>query len=224
MKRIVIFSHGFGVAKDSAGLFTEIAAGLGPDVIPLLFDYNDFDEANRTMTVKPFSQQAAILNDHIAQARQDHPGIPISLVAHSQGCIVAAVAEPQGLDQIILLAPAESFNVKRLEKTFTERLKPEHQPDGSVRIPRRNGSFILIPAAYAPEIRLIDPPERYNHLATLASTTLIRAAQDDILGKHVDDSRLTADIKIITLDGDHNFTDPADRLGLIQTIKRLVEG
>jgi len=220
MKRIIIFSHGFGVAKDSAGLFIDIAQSLGSDVLPVLFDYNDIDEANRTMTTKPFSQQAAILNRHIEQARQDYPDARISLVAHSQGCIVAAVAEPQGLEQVILLAPAESFSVKRLEKAFTERLKPEHLPDGSVRIPRRNGSYIVIPATFRPEIEHIDPPERYNRLAKLAPTTLIRAAQDDILGKHVDDSRLSSDIKVIKLDGDHNFTDPADRQGLIQTIKQ----
>jgi hypothetical protein len=143
-------------------------------------------------------------------------------VAHSQGCIVAAVAEPQDLDHIVLLAPAESFSVHRLEKTFTERLKPEHLEDGSVRVPRRNGSAILIPAAYAPEIRQIDPPERYNHLATLAPTTLIRAAQDDILGKYVDDSRLSGDIAIIKLDGDHNFTDPDDRRGLISALSEIL--
>lgn len=224
MKRIVIFSHGFGVAKDSAGLFTDIANGLGQDTIPFLFDYNDFDDANRTMTIKPFSQQAVILKANIEQIRRDNPGIPISLVAHSQGCIIAAIAEPQGLDHVVLLAPAESFNTQRLEKAFTERLKPEHLPDGSTRIPRRNGSFILILAAYRPEIKLINPPERYNHLATLAPTTLIRAAQDDILGKHVDDGRLSADIMIVKLDGDHNFTDPSDRQGLIAEINVLLEG
>jgi predicted alpha/beta-hydrolase family hydrolase len=222
MKRIVIFSHGFGVAKDSAGLFTDIAEGLGSNVQAVLFDYNDFDETNRTMTVKPFSQQATILNQHLEEARRVHPGVPISLVAHSQGCIVAAIAEPQGIDQVVLLAPAESFSLHRLEKAFTQRFKPKRLPEGSVKIPRRDGSSILIPAAYQPELKLIDPPERYNRLAKLAPTILIRAAQDDILGKHVDDSRLSNDIKIIKLDGDHNFNDPGDRQGLIAVINDIL--
>ena len=223
MKRIVIFSHGFGVAKDSAGLFTDIAQGLGSDVMPVLFDYNDFDDANRTMIVKPLSQQAAILNDHLDQLRRDHPDTPISMVAHSQGCIVAAIAEPRGIDQAILLAPAESFNVKRLEKAFTKRLRPERLSEGGIKLPRRDGSVILIPASFQPEVRLIDPPERYNHLATLTRTTLIRAAQDDILGKHVDDSRLSSNVLIIKLDGNHNFTDTDDRQGLIRSIKHQLE-
>ena len=40
---IVIFSHGFGVRQDDCGLFTAIAKQL-PNVEPIMFDYNHFDE------------------------------------------------------------------------------------------------------------------------------------------------------------------------------------
>jgi hypothetical protein len=221
IKQIVLFSHGFGVAKDSKGLFTDIAAALGPNIFPVMFDYNDFNDEARTMTIKPFSQQVAIFNQQLQLLRRDHPGVPISVVAHSQGCIIAALAKPAGLDRVILLAPGETFNIKRMERSFTERLKPERLPDGTVKLSRRDGSSILIPPDYEPELRPVDPPEEYNDLATRSRVTLIRAAQDDILGRHVDDSRLSEAITIVSVDGDHNFNGEA-RPKLVETVKRLL--
>jgi surfactin synthase thioesterase subunit len=221
MKRIVIFSHGFGVAKDSNGLFSDIAAALGPDIEPVLFDYNDIDQATNTMTVHSLAEQAKLLNEHITQLRQDHPGTPITLIGHSQGCMVAALAEPK-VDQIILLAAPETLNLERSERSFADRVRPEHLPDGSIKITRRKGGTVIILPGFQSEIRSIDPPTRYNELAAHTPVTIIRAAQDEMLGQTVDDSHLDHSIGIVKLKGNHNFTDSSDRQDLITTINGLI--
>jgi pimeloyl-ACP methyl ester carboxylesterase len=222
MKRIVIFSHGFGVAKDSNGLFADIATAFNPDIEPVLFDYNDIDMATNTMTVHSLGEQAKLLNEHIAQLRQDHPGIPITLIAHSQGCMVAALADSK-VDQVILLAAPETLNLERSERSFADRRRPEHLPDGSIKLTRRKGGTVIILPGFQSEIRSIDPPTQYNQLATHTSVTIIRAAQDEMLGRRVDDSHLDPSIGLIKLSGDHNFTDPSDRQSLITTINDLID-
>lgn len=51
MKRVIVYSHGFGVRKDDRGLMTDIAHAL-PGYEHILFDYNDFNEAANEMTAK----------------------------------------------------------------------------------------------------------------------------------------------------------------------------
>src|SRR4051812_33976828 len=101
---IVIYSHGFGVRKDDRGLLTDIAEHL-PEVESLLFDYNEVDELNHTLTMRPLSKQAEMLNEVVRKTRQSHPDAIIDLVGHSQGTIIIALAKPQGIRRTLLLAP-----------------------------------------------------------------------------------------------------------------------
>ncbi len=64
-KRIIIYSHGFGVQKDDRGLFTDIAKDL-PGFEHFMFDYNEFDAEINTMSVTPLDKQAEILKEKIA--------------------------------------------------------------------------------------------------------------------------------------------------------------
>jgi hypothetical protein len=222
IKQIVVFSHGFGVAKDSNGFFTDIAAALGPSILPVLFDYNDFDAANRTMTILPLKQQAAILEAQLVKVRHDHPNVPITIIGHSQGSIVVALADLGEVRQVILLTPISGFSTKPLQRPFANLIKPVRLPDGTVRIPKRDGSAILIPPGYQPERADIIPYKEYNALATHTDLTIIHAAEDDIIdGSKAQDVRLSDTIKVIILPGDHNFTGAA-RVHLIETIQKTI--
>ena len=65
-QHIVIFSHGFGVLKDSRGLFTELSDMLSNHGIQsVLFDYNEIRLETNEVVVKPFSEQAKILQNVI---------------------------------------------------------------------------------------------------------------------------------------------------------------
>ncbi len=191
-------------------------------MLPVLFDYSDVDPIQRTMTIKPLSQQAQIFNQQLQRVRQEHPGVPVSVVAHSQGCVVVALAQPAGLKQAILLAPAEYLDPKRLKRAFSDRLHAETLADGTVKLARRDGSAVLIAAGYQSELASADPAEQYSDLATRTPVTIVRAAQDDIIATRLGPSLLNAAITIISLDGDHNFTGAA-RDGLVQSVKKLIQ-
>jgi hypothetical protein len=220
MKQIVVYSHGFGVRKDSHGLFTNIATAFGPDVLSVMFDYSQVDLETGTMLIKPISTQVRLLKQQLADVHRAHPNTPISIIAHSQGCVTAAMVQPTGLSQAILLAPAESFTRRRLDKDFADRIKPERLPDGNVKLLRQDGRAVIIPPEYAPELKLIDPSMQYNELAKRTRVTIIRAAQDEILSKHVNNDLLSDHIRVMTAAGDHNFTGLADRQGLIKTLRQ----
>src|SRR4051812_23517766 len=80
---VVIFSHGFGVQRDSRGMFTDIAAALPKGVGYVLFDYNDIDSAHNLVHANGFADQVIRLRAVISWVRMQ-PGVTqISLVGHS---------------------------------------------------------------------------------------------------------------------------------------------
>lgn len=94
--KIVLYSHGFGVKKDDSGLFTDIASSLD-GFQHVMFDYNQINEQNNTLTVTPLHEQAEILKSQYDTLRNKYPEAIIDLVCHSQGCVVAGLAELGGV-------------------------------------------------------------------------------------------------------------------------------
>lgn len=93
MKKILLFSHGFGVKRDDRGLFTDIASHF-PDYQSVMFDYNEIDEMSNTLTATPIEQQAKILTQ---QYNNIPAGQEVFLICHSQGCLVAALTNLQNI-------------------------------------------------------------------------------------------------------------------------------
>jgi hypothetical protein len=105
MKKGIIFSHGFGVRYDDRGLLTEIASAF-PQYKAHLFDYNLANETLKTLTVQPLTKQAKILENEVVSFVNNEAPESITLICHSQGCIVAALAdlEDSPIDKVIFLA------------------------------------------------------------------------------------------------------------------------
>ena len=119
MKKI-LFVHGFGVKRDARGMFTDIAANL-PNFSPVNFDLNTIDE-NENLVVSNFSSQVETLKDIWKKESADHE---VYIIAHSQGCLVTAIADLPGITKTFFLAPPTNFNVEILDyfkaKTGTEQ-------------------------------------------------------------------------------------------------------
>jgi pimeloyl-ACP methyl ester carboxylesterase len=201
--RIVIFSHGFGVRKDDRGLLTDIASAL-PEVVSVLFDYNEVDEGTHTLTIRPLSAQATILNDVVSETRRVHPSAIIDLIGHSQGTIVAALAKPIGVRKTLFLAPPFDMMIERTMERYSKRLDVEINLNGISRLSILDGWKRLVPAAYWKERENIDPFSLYNTFAKQTELIIIEARQDEILPK-VDLAGLSSAIETHLLDGAHNF-------------------
>lgn len=218
-KHYVVYSHGFGVRKDDRGLMTDIAAAL-PECEHILFDYNAFDEATNTMTVSPLNAQVTKLKEKLESLGND-PDATIDLVAHSQGCIVAAIAKPTNVRKMLFLAPPDNLDKDRLITFFGDRPGSQINLEGESRIPRRDGTTTIIPASYWRSIEAPQPIRLYNRLPAHSEVKFYIANNDEVLGMSNFDQTDQA-IELIQVDGNHDFNGEY-RSGLIKLIKEQVQ-
>lgn len=219
MSKYLIFSHGFGVKKDDRGLLTDIADSF-PGYESILFDYNDVDEQHNVLTVAPIRRQADMLLDEIDIVRQSDPDAEISLVCHSQGCVVAALANPTNIKQAVFLAPPGNVSADSIKKFFGKRPGTVVENDGTMRVPRADGSTTRIPQQFIDDIKSVDVTELYSSFAHQTKLTIVVANQDEVL-KPIDFSYLAERVRLLHIDGDHNFTGD-DRIGLINQLEELL--
>lgn len=218
-KRIIIFSHGFGVRKDDRGLFNDITAAF-PDAGTVMFDYNKIDEQNNILTARPFSEQAEILKKVVEEQKNIAPNAIMDLVCHSQGSIVAAITKPSGIRKAILIAPPTDISVERVLERYKENPKAEINLEGVTKLPRTDGSTTIVPAEYWRERKgSALPIDLYNELAEVTKLSIIKAKQDNVLGDTSFEG-LDKKIKVIELDGDHDFTQ--SRINLIEVVKDIL--
>lgn len=218
-KHVIIYSHGFGVRKDDRGLLTDIAEAF-PEVESILFDYFKIDEEAKTLTICPFGEQANKLNQVIEKARLDYPGATVDLICHSQGTIVAALAKPENIRKVIFLAPVFDLGIERTLKRYQDKPGATINLDGESQLPALDGLVRIVPAEYWRERILLKPFDEYNKLANKTEIIVLEANQDEVLPR-VDLKELDPKIKVISLDGDHNFTGRA-RNPLMEVVRKII--
>ncbi|MFA5841629.1 MAG: hypothetical protein WC835_01535 [Candidatus Paceibacterota bacterium] len=217
-KHVIIFSHGFGVRKDARGLFTDIADEFH-DVGKVMFDYNVFEENNNTIIVRPLDEQAEVLREVLLETKKIYPGAVIDIVAHSQGGVVVALSKPAGVRKTILLAPPVDMNFDRMVGMFKSRPGTLIDMNGVSRLSRKDGSITLVPASYFDGRKNIKPMELYEELSNTTELIIVKASEDEVLGD-TDFSKLSR-VKVLNIDGDHNFTGEA-RKKLLEVIGGIV--
>lgn len=208
----IIFAHGFGVRADARGMFTDIADALS-DANCITFDFNTFDSEGNT-TVTPLNEQVKILQSHIDQAQEG-----ATLICHSQGCIVASLANLDKIGQVIFLAPPPLISIERFISKFGKREGSVLNLDGISSIPRSDGSTTYIPKDYIDSIKSIDVPSLYKKLAQDHKLTIIRATKDNILGETNFD--YFENVEMIDIAADHDFTGDA-RNKLVGSVKKMI--
>lgn len=218
---IVIFSHGFGVRKDGRGLFTAIAEQL-PDIKLVMFDYNQFDETTNTMIVASLDEHVEKLRSIAGDVRRQHPDAVIDLVCHSQGCVIAGMAQLDGIRKTIFLAPPDQrFGFGRIQekvKALLKRPGAVQNADGSLRYPRRDGSTTIIPPRYWQSRDGVDTIKLYRQLTTKTQLMIVQATKDEVIGI-TDFSELPSTVKIVQMETGHDFEGTA-RAKLVRVIKK----
>ncbi len=215
---MVVFSHGFGVERTSRGMFSEIVKALPEDYGYVLFDYYDYDSDSdgQTINISTFEDQQRLLLSIIAWLSEQGSITDISLVAHSAGCIVAAMAQAPEIKKAVMLAPP--LQISGLSDYFMQKFGVE-QKDGLWTIPRSDGTTSIVPQAMFDEIETIDAKERLLNYATVQPYALILPSHDEVLGEtDYNDLALDDNISAQTIDdADHNFTGQS-RAGMIEAV------
>ncbi|MFZ1258371.1 MAG: hypothetical protein WAQ25_02780 [Candidatus Saccharimonas sp.] len=219
MNHFIIYSHGFGVRQDDRGLFTDISRSL-QNLQHIMFDYSEIDERNNTLTACPLDEQAEKLKNKIIALQCNYPDVIIDVIAHSQGCVAAAIAKPSGIRKVIFLAPPAQF--LGLEKREIYAMRPDTitENDGTLRMPRRDGSTTIIRENYWRSREGVVPIELYNQLARLTNLTIITATNDEVL-TNTDFTGLSDKVSHIKQPANHDFTGDSRRV-LIEIVSGLL--
>jgi len=215
MQKIIIYSHGFGVDKTSRGLFTDVANVL-PDYEHIMFSFNKHDAENNTTIVSSLFDESKILNEMIEKTKKANPNAVIDLICHSQGCIAAALAKPTGINKVLMLAPGAKYNNDGLISTFSKRPGTIVDLDGLTILPRADGSTTIVTADYWKSKSGLDPVRYYNELSKLTNLIMIRANQDELMAED-NFSGLDSSVRVLNIDGDHNFKG-SFRAGLVKVV------
>lgn len=208
--KVIIFSHGFGVKRDSWGMFNELGDRYKPDYLVVRFDYTRILPQENATQVYPLSVQAKMLEQVIAYIREKFKSTEIDIIAHSQGCLVTGILSPHNIHKVILLASPLLPTYHRMIAYFAKREESMIDEKGISRLKRSDGSWTLVGPDFWQEVKTINPIALYQKLAPKTELYCVRALRDEvILDTNVDDLKEIKKLHYLELKGDHNFAGEA---------------
>jgi hypothetical protein len=159
------------------------------------------------------------IKEVINRIKLSNPEALIDLVCHSQGTIVAAMAKPDGIRKAVLISPVFNTDIEKSLGRYRSKPGVKIDLDGISEIPSSTGLTKIIPKEYWRERSPIKPFVEYNSFADKTEIVAIEGNQDELLPK-TNLKELNKRIKIISIDGDHNFNPPnrGNLIGLIRNI------
>jgi len=216
MKKTVLFAHGFGVMKDARGMFTQIAEGLSLQGIdPVLVDLNVRD-ATGNIVLNSFSAQVDILRRARAEIKEGE----VYLLCHSQGCVIAALAQLPQIHKTIFLAPPIGNNYTKTIEYFSKNPLTTIDMEGTSRLARRDGTFTIVPPGYWAERKGLDIQKLYQEYCSKNVVCVVKATQDEIVSNEGLEE-IFREAEIIAVEAGHDFKGEA-REPLIALCGRLV--
>lgn len=219
---VVIFSHGFGVKRDSWGMFNEIGKALKDRSMVVRFDYNRINTQENATYVLPCTVQSRMLACVIDHFTTLFSPTRTSIIAHSMGCVVTGLLQLKKIEKILLLAPPITSPYQRLKDYFSKRPGSRIDDTQSSVIERSDGSWTYIPPEFWPDIRLTSPFNLYKDLKPTTDLYAIRPLQDHVIINE-DYNGLQQLLKgnYVEIDGSHDF-HPPHRQKLLDTIQKIL--
>lgn len=215
---IIIFVHGFGVRYDSRGMFTDIKQTLPKNFGSIMFDFNKVSD--KDVYLSSIKEQVEILRGIIENAKTDFPGIKLSVVAHSMGCIITSLAGLNIDGKVIFLAPPDNFGDNRLESYF-RHYDGASENNNMLIVPRKDGSISHIPLDFFNEMATIQPIEAMLSYAKTKMINIIQTTRDEVIGA-TDYGKLSKFANISTIPSDHNFND-SNREAVIEKLATILQ-
>lgn len=221
--QMVVFSHGFGVSKDSRGLFMSIAQSLPRGWGYVMFDYDSYDTATNQTHVTAMPERIERLKAALDWTRQQAGVEQVHIIAHSLGCMVAAQLAPEQIGKLILLAPPLVMG-SRFEEIYTKRAGAKHEGHTWL-LPRSDGSTTVVDDQPFADMVSIDAEGELTKLAMFRPYSLILASADEILpDADYTDLLVQPSVNGMGIDGaDHNFGG-ASRAELLRLVDEQLTG
>jgi len=218
---VVIFSHGFGVTRDSHGMFNEIGDNLKNSYLVVRFDYSIVNKKENWTKVFPYSIQAKMLQAVYDYIQKVFKSKNVSIIAHSMGCFIVGMAHLGNIDKILLLASPTGSPYIRMKEYFSKRSETVINEEGISRIKRSDGSITFVGKDVWDEMKTMNPYKSYSDLAKGNSIYIIRALADQVItGESYEKVKSIKGLTYIEIDGNHDFEGKAREV-LIKKIKEI---
>lgn len=220
-KKAIIFAHGFGVKRDSWGMFDQLGDYLKSDYLVIRFDFVQILEKENTTKVFSLNTQAEMLNLVIKYATEKLLSTEINIIAHSQGCLVTSLLAPNNIYKIILVASPIENSYARMKSYFSNREGTIINEKGTSHIKRSDGSWTIVESDFWQDIKSINPIILFKALTKKTNLFFIRALNDQVIpDKNYKPLKELKDISYIELPGNHNFENKA-RENWLKTIAKI---
>ncbi len=208
----LILVHGFGVQRDSRGLFTDLTAAVSDKATTICGDFSNV-EPGLTRAV-PLSQQAERLKTVMDFSRHELDVERSVQIGHSQGSLVVALAH-QPNDAVLLAPPLGNAYENFIATSGWTKRGSRLDLQGESILIRSDGSRILVPKEFWDDFRALgNVNPLLQRLADESFATIYFAGADSILGEQ----ETPEGIKSKTIPGaNHDFAPPA-RGNLISTL------
>jgi len=219
-RKIIIFSHGFGVTRKARGLFDDIAAILKDKYLCVLFDYNL--KLENSIKVDSISEQAEILKAVYKHLKHEFGWFECSLVGHSLGTIIIGLADLPDISKIILLAGSPSNPYNRLLERFNANKANQIDQNGTSLIKRADGSNTLVEKEFWTNLKCIpDPYLLYQSLSRNSNVTYVRATLDrPLIDREYKKLENITNLKYVEIEANHDFEVPG-RKHLLNKLKEI---
>ena len=221
--KVILFSHGFGVTRNSRGMFTEIGNQLKDAYLIVRFDYNIVNHQENWTKVFSYSKQVEILRSVHKYINNKFQPKAISIIAHSIGCLVVGLAQLPNIHQIILLAGPPRNPYQTIKNHIAQPSATIINESGTSLLKRSDGSITYIEKDFWLEMKQVEPLALYKQLVQNSQVTFIRALSDQVIKeKDYSDIKNIHNLKYIEIIGDHDFSGHT-RKSLLQLISsRLI--
>jgi hypothetical protein len=214
----LILVHGFGVKRNSRGLFTDIEGRLSSRLFSVRGDFSEVTSFG-TKAI-PLSMQALRLEQIKNYLDQKTKVCKYIYLGHSQGCIVVAKAKPVN-SRVILLAPPIAQPAADRFAATPGWLRPGSvlNMKGTSILQRSDGSITKVGADYWDDFKEVNPEALYSDLARNNQVNVILAGSDNVLGQQKPLGGIPSDTVV---GADHDFSGSAREV-LIQKVVSLLK-
>jgi pimeloyl-ACP methyl ester carboxylesterase len=219
-KQVIIFSHGFGVKRDSWGTFNQIGDLFKKYYLIIRFDYNRIMSDGNTH-VLPYDIQASMLQAVLNFATDKFQPTRLIIISHSMGNLITGQLAPKKASQFILLAPPPIASGARFIQYFRSRPGTIINETGESILKRSDGSLTYVPQEFWPQMRHINPLKLYKRLAQIAPTSIIKALDDQVITDDYTPLKALSGTNYLEIPGNHDFQAGA-RPALLTTIKQII--
>jgi hypothetical protein len=218
-KRVIVFSHGFGVQWDARGMFVEIAENLSNEFDYVFFNYNE--TVDGSVYIEELKEQEEVFKN-VMNYVQTKPYEEINIITHSFGAIVPLKLNPNNINHAIFIAPPTEVDRDKQLELLKRRPGSEFNPHGYSTFTRSDGSKTYVNISFYNSLIDLKAVDLFNN-SKANQKNIIMALEDEIVSNEMlDVVELKRDVVVTKIHGNHNFTEE-NREILIEEIKRILE-